>query len=149
MIQEKYNKLKSKYRLPDFSEINNEFEISTIEQEDFLLREIRREIAERISFFADLIGGILNPEASASIMEFGVLGDDDSKQAIELYKKLMYWVRYSAETSVFADDKKDAEFIKSIFEEWKSLKKEVAAMISKMKESWRQKPKKEEDEYLL
>jgi len=148
MIQEKYNKLKIKYKLPDFNELDHEFEISTIEHEEFLLREIRREMTERLSFFSDIIGGILNTEASASILEFGALSEADSKKALELYKNLMYWDRDSAETALMADDKKDAEFISRFNDEWKTMKKDIAYVIGKMKETWKQKSSKEEDEYL-
>jgi hypothetical protein len=78
-----------------------------------------------------------------------MLSEEDSKDAIELYKKLMFWDRCSAETAIHTDERKDAEFIRSFFGEWKSLKKEVAGMLAKMKESWKQKTKKEEEEYLL
>ena len=50
-IKEEYEKLKEKHNLPDFKEINNEFEITTIEKEEFLLREIRRKIYEKIELY--------------------------------------------------------------------------------------------------
>ena len=45
MIKDTYEKLKKKYSLPAYDEVNNELEISTLESEDFLLRQIRKKIS--------------------------------------------------------------------------------------------------------
>ena len=51
-IKKRYEELVKKYKLPSFTSLNNEFEISTIEHEEFLLREIRRKIDENPNEFA-------------------------------------------------------------------------------------------------
>lgn len=143
-----YDKIKEKYDLPDFEELNKEFEISSIETEEFLLREIRRKMNEKICFFSDIIAGVVNTESSTTAMiEFGNLMDDDVKEAFNLYKKLMYWERSSSEAAILGQDEKDAAFIRELHSEWKELKKQVADLITKMKESWKKKTTEKEEAY--
>jgi len=150
MIEEKYSKLKAKYNLPDFKEINDFFEISTIEKDDFLLREIRRKIADKVSLFAGILGGVVSTEPTpASMIEFGNIEESDAKRAFEIYKKLMYWERYSAEIGAIGDEKNDAKFIKEFYEEWKTLRNDVAELIGKLKEAWKKGTKGMEEGYFL
>ena len=44
MVKKEYDVLKKKYNLPDFEALDKEFEISTIEKPDFLLRNIKKKI---------------------------------------------------------------------------------------------------------
>ena len=143
MIKDTYSKLKPKYSLPAFEELNNEFEISLIEKEDFLLREIRRKIVDKLSNICGPLEGAVSGEPHPiSVIEFGNINDSEVKKSIDIYKKLMYFIRYGQETGILADEKKDAEFIKSFFEQWKPIKADVIRIFSKLKESW----KKEGDE---
>ncbi len=51
-IKEEYEKLK--HKLPEFNRLNEEFEISRVESEykkEFLLRDIRRKINDKLIFF--------------------------------------------------------------------------------------------------
>jgi len=149
-IEEKYSKLKAKYNLPDFRELNNAFEISLIEKDEFFLREIRRKIADKIGFFSAIMAGAISPECSpGAVIEFGNIDDDDAKKAFDVYKKLMYWERCSAQNAAICDEKKDAEFIRELNEAWKTLKNDVAEILEKLKEAWKKKTAKENGAYLL
>ncbi len=146
MISEKYSKLKTKYGLPSFEELNNEFEISIIEKDDFLLREIRRKLIDKAMHIAEILGSALGGEAPANAMiEFGKLTEAEMKKSIELYKKLMYLERLSVETAIIADEKKDAEFIKIFYDEWKSLKPQILKVLSRLKEGWKEKEESKDD----
>jgi len=143
MIKDTYSKLKTKYSLPAFDDLNNEFELSLIEKDDFLLREIKRKIVDKLSNICGPLEGAVSGDAHPiSVLEFGNISDSDEKKSIEIYKKLMYFIRYAQEVGILADEKKDAEFIKSFFEQWKTIKADVIRIFSKLKESW----KKEVDE---
>ena len=54
----------------------------------------------------------------------------------ELYKKIMFIARFSAETSISEDDSKSSNFIKEAFEQWNNIKKELLPMVKRMKEGW-------------
>ncbi len=150
MIEQSYKHLIEEHKLPDFDALDKEFEISLIDNEEFIIREIRRKMTEKICFFADIIGGVVNTESSASAMlEFGNITEEDIKKGFNVYRKLMYWERYSAEVSAYSDDGKDAEFISKFYEEWIVLKKDIASTVAKIKETWKMDSEKEGEAYFL
>ena len=63
--EKQYNELKKKFRLPEFNDINHEFELSDLEQTSFLLRETIRRIAEKLDFYTAVLEGVLQPDASS------------------------------------------------------------------------------------
>ena len=136
-IEKEYQKLAKKHKLPSFENLNNEFEISTIEEEDFLLREVRRKIAEKIELYIKLVEPVLQPEATVCDMhECKASNEEEKKKIYDLYKRLMYLDRFSVETSVDEDDGKSSLFINEVWEEWANIKKEFVYVIIKLKESW-------------
>ena len=134
----KYEELAKKYKLPSFDSLNNEFEISTIEEKDFLLREIRRKISERIENYIKLLEGVLHPAESAlcDMYECGIFLEEEKNQIFVLYKNLMFFDRFSVETSIGEDDKKNSDFIKEFWSQWENIKKELLPIFKNMKESW-------------
>ena len=62
--EKQYNELKKKVNLPDFKDIDFEFEISDLEETRYLLRAIIRRIAEKLNLYCTLIEEILQPDAS-------------------------------------------------------------------------------------
>ncbi len=149
-IKEEYEKLRKKYKLPEFKEIDNEFEITIIEHEEFLLREIRRKITEKIELYTKVLDRLLQPETVLSDMyECKIFSDEEKDALFKLFKRLMFFDRFSIETSIDENDKKSAEFINNIWKEWDKIKKELSSFIKKLKEGWLKETKiKEELRYL-
>lgn len=146
-MKEEYESLKKKFELPDFEKINYDFEISAIEQKEFLLRNIKRKISEKLISFAELIESLIQPEKPSTMYEAGCLSENERKSNFEIYRRLMHLIRLSEEISLDEDEKKSADFIKKSFNEWNSLKKELGKTMSKVRESWTKQLKKEEEEY--
>ncbi len=146
MIKNKYEKLKKKFNLPDYNEVDNELEISSLETEEFLLREIRKKISERIETITTEFGTILQPSAESlvSMHECKFFGDKDKKKMIDIYKKLMMLSRQALEADVERDDKADASLINDFFKAWKSLKKDILVFMKKMKTCWEKETEIEE-----
>ena len=63
-IEKQYNDLKKKYKLPEFNEIDREFEFSDLEETRFLLRAMIGRIAERLEFYSTILEEILQPDTS-------------------------------------------------------------------------------------
>ncbi|MBW2995729.1 hypothetical protein KY332_00345 [Candidatus Woesearchaeota archaeon] len=136
-IKEKYKELSKKYKLPSFNEINNEFEVSGIEKEDFLLREVRRKIVEKIEIYSDLLHIFLHPEASlCEMFECRAFTDEEKDKIFNVYKKLMFFNRYSIEVSIDEDNEKTAKFIKDVWKDWKDIKENILPTVKKVKGSW-------------
>jgi len=146
-IEEQYGKLKKKYVLPDFNEVDKEFEIATIENENFLLREITNKIVDRIDFFSRLFEELLQPDPSLlrNMYESKIFNDEERKTIYSLYKKLMVINRQSVEVSLNREEKEYAGFIKKTFDEWKELKTSISKIVDKIKDSWKKEADSKEE----
>ena len=138
-IETKYNELRKKLKLPEFKSLDSEFEISDLEETNFLLRAIIRRIAEKLDFYTTMLEEILQPDTSNlyAMHETKFFDEDEKKQMYELYTKLMNFNRQSIEVSLEHNENKEADFINSLFDEWKSLKQELLRFVKKMRASWK------------
>lgn len=137
-IKNNYEQLRKKYPLPDFESINNEFEISSIENKEFLLSEIRRKITERLEVYAKILESLLQPDtASLSAMhECKFIEDKEKEDIYNIYKKLMIIDRDSVIASL-GGEKENADFIKELLEDWLKLKEDIKPIIEKIRSTWK------------
>ena len=150
MVKKKYEELEKKYKLPSYKTVDADFEISTIECDDFLLREVRRKIVIKLDAYNKVLESILMPESNlSSLYEYQIFTDDQKKKLYLLFKKLMYFDRLSIETSVDENDKKTSSFINEFWKEWPSMKKKIHDTVKSLREGWTKDFKlKEEKTYL-
>lgn len=144
-----YEQLNKKYSLPAFEKLDNEFEVSSIENKQFLLKEIRRKITDKIEAYAKILEALLQPDTASvsSMRECRFIEDKEKEEIYTLYKKLMIIDRSSIIASL-GDDRQAADFIKNSFEEWNKLKSDIMPIAEKLKSSWEnEKDIKEELEY--
>ncbi len=136
-VKKLYETLRKKYKLPGFDELDSEFEISAIEAESGLLREIRKQISEKVSDVSSLFQTILQPDTNlVDLYESRVFDEAEKQRLFELFKKLMVTDRTLMELAIENDEKLDAEFIKSFTAEWKKTKPELLKFIKKLRDSW-------------
>jgi len=145
-IEKEYNEVRKKYGLPEYSQLNNEFEISCIDKEEFILRQIRRKIVEKMEFFSDILEGILQPDTAslAEMYECRIFDDDEKSKAMHIFKRLMLIQKESIEAAVENSQQLNADFINKSFKEWLSLKKDLKQIIKKIIESWGKESEMEE-----
>src|SRR3989338_9079795 len=105
--EKQYNELRKKYKLPEFKEIDYEFELSDLDETAFLLKPIVRRISEKIDFFTAILDGLLQPDTSniSSIHESRFFDDYEKKEMYDIYRKLMVLSRRTAESSLSANEK--------------------------------------------
>ncbi|NQU78383.1 hypothetical protein HQ545_01305 [Candidatus Woesearchaeota archaeon] len=144
-MEDIYKDLKKKHDLPDFDLLDRYFEISTMEDEPFMLRGIRNKIADKIDFMQKILDDLLHPESSfSSYTEAGVFSDKDRDEMILLYKRVMFFKRFSTELSFDDSDDQNAKFINMFMEEWMKLSTALLSFIRKLKESWQNEITKKE-----
>ena len=146
-IEQEYNKLSKKYKLPKFKEIDDEFEISTLETPKFLIRNILRKIAEKLEFYIEVIGNLVHPDTSSisTMYEVRYFSDEEKNEMYNSFKKLMTSNRYIIKLILMNDEKRQTEFLKDFFVDWLTMKKELINYLDKMKESWEKESTIEED----
>ena len=149
-VKEDYTELSKKHKLPSFVEMEREFEISTLDEEGFLLREVRRKITEKVELYFKFLEEILQPETTvANMHESREFNEEEREKIFKLFSKLMFLYRLSMETSVNEDDQKSADYINTVFTDWDSIKDQFSKIVAKAKESWlNEKNIKEDLEYM-
>ncbi|MBI2659074.1 hypothetical protein HYX05_03180 [Candidatus Woesearchaeota archaeon] len=138
-IEKQYIELKKKHRLPEFREIDFEFELSDLEETSFLLRAIIRRMEEKLDFYSTMLEEILQPDTSNlyAMHETRFFDEDEKKRMYELYTKLMNFNRQSIEVSLEHNENNEVDFINNLFQEWKTLKQELLAFVRKTRASWK------------
>jgi hypothetical protein len=139
-MKEEYDKLRKKYTLPEFDKLDKEFEISTMEEEGFILANIRRKMTDKIEQFAKVLEGLLHPEADlAGLNECRVFHDQaQMEELFDLYKKLMISHRESLIVGIKGDEKETAAYITSTFSDWEKVKESMIKILKKMKSAWKE-----------
>lgn len=138
-IAQAYAALQKRHMLPPFPEMDAEFELSYIDNDNshFLLREIRRRIMDKLDAYLKLFENLFQAEPNVSTMhEQRLFSEQEKAQAFSLFSQLMRISRESALLDLNNDDAATAAFISGTFSEWRSLKPTISSLISRMKESW-------------
>jgi len=150
LLKENYEKLQKKYGLPGFEEINKDFEIEKLKSGSFMLKDIRRNMVEKIASVIKLFEMLMNP-TSAPMFMFAVLKNmkNDTKKHIEnLYKELTSVTISMVKLDISFDEKSEAEAVKSIFKKWMSCKGQIVSICNSMEDAWKESSKKSDKSYL-
>jgi len=152
MVKKEYSEIKKKFpKLPDFSKLDDEFEVSDIEKSKFLLRQVKRKIGEKLENVIKLLEQILQPDPGsfADLYECSCFDAKTKKEILALYSRIMLLYRTIMESDLLNDEKKDAEVISDAFSAWPKLRVESAGYVEKLKACWK-KPEEVKDvlEYL-
>ncbi len=132
----KYNILKIKYDLLEFSKLNELFDIEEINPEtELLLKKIRENIEEKISEYTRFIEVILNP-SNATIFFFKILKKLDSSDReilSKIYEKLSKFELKIISLDLKYKEESEAEFIKESYNLFNNeMKKELLEIINKL-----------------
>ncbi|MBW2964597.1 hypothetical protein KY363_04000 [Candidatus Woesearchaeota archaeon] len=140
-----YSALKAKHGLPEYSVLDSEFEVSSIEEKSFPLRNIRKKMTEKIEFSLKLLDEMIHPESGfASYHESGMLSPDERERIFVIVRKLMYYDRLSTELFFEDSDELNAAFIKAFMKEWPKLRSGILVFVRKLKDSWQKDVEKKE-----
>lgn len=146
-----YEPLRAKYGLPSFNELDSEFDISLIEEENFVLRNVCKKICERLDCTIDIVERILQPDPNSfvDIYECKFFRGAEKDELFRIFKQLMHSQRTIVELDLLRNDNLLADFIKRFYAEWLQLRKSLHPFIAKLKDSWKEeKQGKERLEYL-
>ncbi len=139
IVKKKYEPLCKKYKLPSFDELNKEFEIEKVQEHetDYLLREVRKTVSEKMSAFLRFFETILNP-VMAPVFVIAALKnlENGEKQKIkEIYEAMVSVEIGTIELDVEYSEKKEAEFILKAVKKWKAIKPEILEIMKIIEKS--------------
>ncbi|MBS3133622.1 hypothetical protein J4214_00135 [Candidatus Woesearchaeota archaeon] len=147
---EEYDKLK--HNLPNFNKLNDEFEVSRNQndyEKEFLLRDIRRKMNDKVIFFCRIIEGLLFPTHAniISMYETKYFDENTKKVILDLYRQLMIFERESLKLDINSESEKEAKYINDVYNKWIEYKKEMKNMIELMQDAWKKQEKIIPDNY--
>ena len=136
-LKKNYSVIQQKHNLPSFEELNQDFQIEKIAESetDFLIREVRKFIAEKLSNYLRFVEMILQP-TNVPMSVFSIiktLGTEDKDKLTEIYKKLVKFEVDLIETDVDFSEEKEAKFIRSAYIDWQEIKKSILGVVEVIK----------------
>jgi hypothetical protein len=139
-LKEDYSRLQKGHKLPSFEKMNEDFGIEKLSdvETDFLLREVRKVVIEKISQYFQFIEAILDP-SNNTIFIFSViktLAGDDKKTLTEVYKVLSKMELEIADLDLVYSEDKEANFIKKSYEQWQQVKIDLLPVLDSIKVNW-------------
>ncbi|KHO46773.1 MAG: hypothetical protein QS98_C0001G0032 [archaeon GW2011_AR3] len=140
-----YALLEKKYRLPDYSFLQQNFDIDMIEPERLTLREVRRKMHEKIEWIAKVLESWLQPDTNLqNLYEVGIFNEEDKKKVYLIYKELMSLHSSSLILEIQGNDELNAEFIRDFGDRWKILRTQVLKYFENVKIGWNKESQIEE-----
>jgi len=150
-LKKDYEKLRKKYNLPEFKQLNEDFEIEKAAQHetDFILREIRKHMMDKAIAYLRFIEMLLNP-SNAPIFFFALvkgLTGTDKRLLEKIYEKLGEFEINVISLDCRYNEKGEAEFIKKLSSEWKCISEDMLKLAETLKRNWTQKSSKNGRDY--
>ena len=139
-LKKDYKIIQKKYHLPEFEKLNKDFNIekSAETETDYLIREVRRLIAEKFSNYLRFVETLLNPiNAPMSIFSIvKTLGTEEKNKLTEIYKKLLKNEIEHLELEISFSEEKEAKFINESYKMWLEIQKDFIEVIKAIKKNW-------------
>jgi|GEM_PF-2042556 len=129
-----YEKLKTKYELPELEELEQEFDFE-LEDDKIIAKTIINQVWEKISSMKSYIEGILNPQRYCCIVETKFLNAKEKEKIFNFYKKIMteYWKTVKATFSTPEDKIKQINKSYAFYKKVKNFSQEY---IQRMIDGW-------------
>lgn len=139
MIKDAYEALCKRLKgLPEFDVLDQEFEISQLEDEQFLLRAIKKRMQERLDDLACMLGDIVHPgQETVSLMHEWRFFDAKEKKALyQVFRKLKFFIRSFDEADLMQQEEHDVKLVAEVSHAWKELREKCIPYATRLKEAW-------------
>lgn len=135
-LKAEYEKARKGRDLPEYKELTDDFDIEKLNEKEssYLLRDIRRILAEKISAYMQLFDTLTN-SSSSSLFILSMIKkiDKDVREKINKnYKILSKFQIISMKLDTIYDESAEANFIKEFCAKWQEMKKEIHDLIGSL-----------------
>jgi len=150
-LKKEYSILQKKYDLPTFEQLNEDFVIERISEDetDFLIREIRRHVAEKFSNSLRIIDILLNPSNTPAFLMPAIKAiNKEEKEALEkIYKKLSKNEIIGVKLDLSYSVDNEVKYIKESYFYWQEVKKDLHKTFESIEKNWDKKSEKSNNGY--
>ncbi|PIO07207.1 hypothetical protein COU59_03635 [Candidatus Pacearchaeota archaeon CG10_big_fil_rev_8_21_14_0_10_34_12] len=139
-LKKEYFKIQKKHNLPDFEKLNEDFSIEKLSdiETDYLLREIRKFMSEKMSHYLRIVETILNP-TNVPMFVFSIVKSitpEEKAKLVDIYKKLSKMEIELLEIDVSFSAEKEAKFVKNSYDVWQEIKKDFLDVVGVVQKNW-------------
>ena len=150
-LKKEYSELQKKYALPTFEELNSDFQIEKLSENetDFLLKEIRRLVADRLFNYLRFVESLLNPVNVPMFVYFIIKTFDvkEKDKLTEIYKELAKREVELIGLDIESTEEKEANFIKESYKFWQEIKEDILEIVGVIKKNWDAKSETSKKDY--
>lgn len=142
-FKEKYLILQRKNKLPDFEELNLNFDIGKIKRDSGnILRDIRKIMIEKIVYYNKLVEVMINPSGATPIllMLLKEITNEDKKIIDSVLNSFVELEIESHKLDVFSTEIGEVKIINQINNVWKNKKNEVMSLIGILERNLKKTP---------
>lgn len=137
--------------IENYDELDHYFEISSVDLEEFLLREIRRKIIEKFDAVIDVLNELIYPSTSniIEIIDANAISGDDREIISDILKAFSFTIKTYKMLELDSSEDEEKEFCKNALEVYKNKLPELKVLIEKTKDAYSKNIKiKENPNYL-
>ena len=138
-IKQEYEKIKTRFNLPEFNEIDKEFELARIDidKTSILTKEILRIIISRLISFINSIEPVVNtpPQSLHALIEISNLSDDDKREIFVFYKGISSLIHEGLVAEI-ETEKESAIFITKVWKQWPEIRNKEKTFLQKIAKAW-------------
>lgn len=132
-LKKDYADVEKRLDLPSFDKMQEDFDIEKLSEKEggFLVRDVRRVVAEKITGYLHFFETLLNP-SSPPMFVFGFLkglSESDKKEIKEIYKELARMQIRLIKLDTIYKEEEEADFIKKTFTKWQEIKKKISSLV--------------------
>ena len=141
-LKQQYSSLQKKYRLPEFSELNDDFDVEKLQEREteHLLKLVRITMIEKLANVVRFLELLLNPtEGPTPMFMYALLKSINSevrKDIESLYKEFSKIELASLSLDLYYEEKNEAKFISEAFSLWSKEKARFKRIMNKLGMTW-------------
>lgn len=146
VLKKEYSVFQKKYALPEFSKLNQHFEIEKLDKEsEILMRAIRKTMMDKIvsslGFFDMLLNPVNIPRLYLPFIK--VMNGEDKKLVDGLYDSFAELSLACMELELDYNEQKEAEMIKKIYDTWEKSRRDFMKLAERVHKPGNDSVKKE------
>jgi hypothetical protein len=139
-FKKEYSILKNKYNLPDFDYLNKDFQIEKLSEieTDFLVKEIRKLMIEKLFDYLKFIESLINPIAESPLFVLNLLKKitpEIKEKLLKIYERISSLEFEIIKLDLDYSEKEEAKSIIKYYNLWQEIKKELKEIISFLEEN--------------
>ena len=149
-FKKEYSILQKKYKLPSFSDLNENFEIDKFDKDgDCILRVVRKMMMEKIVNSLAIFELFLNPVSAPRIYMPYIKGMtvEDKNMIEKMYDNFAALSLNSLDLEIDYSEKREAEVIKQVYSSWIASKPDFRKIIDGIKKPVLNSVRKEKSYY--